>query len=70
MKNSIRITFLYAEITTYLFGCLKYLAKNFPEYSVEVVYLNKRVNVKLNELQDNLVFLLSIFLIILNPLLN
>ncbi len=43
---------MYAEITTYLFGCLKYLAKNFPEYSVEVVYLNKCVNVKLNELKQ------------------
>ncbi len=52
MKNSIRITFLYAEITTYLFGCLKYLAKNFSQYSVEVIYLNKSVNVKLSELKQ------------------
>lgn len=46
----VKIIFLYAEITTYFFGCLRYLANKFPGFDVEVVYLDKFDNINLESL--------------------
>lgn len=52
MQKNYKITFLYAEITPYFFGCLKFFAKKFPEYKVEVIYLNKFDNINLNKIPE------------------
>ena len=46
----VKIIFLYAEITTYFFGCLRYLSNKFPDYDIEVVYLEKFDNINLESI--------------------
>lgn len=48
MKKNKKITFFYAEVTPYFFGCLKYLSTKHPQYDVEVIYLNKFANINFN----------------------
>ena len=50
MQINKKITFLYAEITPYFYGCLKYLANKYPLYKVEVIYIDKFENINLNEI--------------------
>ena len=41
MRRNNNIIFLYAELTPYLIGCLKFFLNKFPDFNIHVVYDKK-----------------------------